>query len=85
VISLTRTLYVGNLPWATKEQDLQEIFGQYGQVLSARVITDRDSGRSKGFGFIEVDDDEGDRMIQEMNGRNIGERALVVNDAKPRE
>ncbi|RYD03442.1 hypothetical protein N752_19885 [Desulforamulus aquiferis] len=58
------TLYVGNLPWATKAEDLQDAFGQYGEVLSSRVITDRETGRSRGFGFVEVNDQDAEKWWQ---------------------
>ncbi|MDO7788263.1 RNA recognition motif domain-containing protein [Desulforamulus aquiferis] len=79
------TLYVGNLPWATKAEDLQDAFGQYGEVLSSRVITDRETGRSRGFGFVEVNDQDAEKMVAALNGTELGGRVITVNEAKSRE
>ncbi len=79
-----KKLYVGNLPYTTTDADLQDYFSKLGTVLSAKVITDRDSGRSKGFGFVEMENDaEADKAIAEMNGKDMGGRNLVVNEARP--
>ena len=79
-------LYVGNLAFNTTEQDLQEQFSQYGQIRSTSIITDRDTGRSRGFAFIELDSKESAQAaIQALNGRDLDGRALTVNEAKPRE
>lgn len=80
-----KTLYVGNLPWATKAEDLKEIFSQYGEVISSRVITDRETGRSRGFGFVEVTDEDFENMIAALNGTEMGGRVLTVNEAKAKE
>jgi cold-inducible RNA-binding protein len=81
----TVRLYVGSLPYNTTDQDLADLFGQIGQVLSATVITDRDSGRSKGFGFVEMSsDDEARTAIDQLNGANLGNRTIVVNEARER-
>jgi RNA recognition motif-containing protein len=78
-------LYVGSLPYQTTDQDLSDLFGQVGQVLSATVITDRDSGRSKGFGFVEMSDDQEARnAIDRLNGTTLGNRTIVVNEARER-
>ena len=82
---MVRTLYVGNLPWATKAEDLEKIFSEYGEVISSRVITDRETGRSRGFGFVEVADQDADSIIAALNGKDVEGRALTVNDAKARE
>ncbi len=82
---VVRTLYVGNLPWATKAEDLEEVFSQYGEVISTRVITDRETGRSRGFGFVEVADEDAENIIAALNGAEIGGRILTVNEAKTRE
>ena len=74
-------LYVGNLPWSTTDSDLTEMFGAYGTVESANVITDRESGRSRGFGFVEMDQASGQRAMQELNGRELESRSLKVNEA----
>jgi RNA recognition motif-containing protein len=75
-------LYVGNLSFETTESDLKELFQQMGAVETVRIITDRDTGRSKGFGFVEMQDG-GDKAIAEMNGKNFKGRALTVNEARP--
>ena len=79
-------IYVGNLPHATTESELSDTFSEYGSVTSASIITDRDTGKSRGFGFIEMPD-EGDaaKAVQELNGQELGGRALRVNEARPRE
>lgn len=82
---MTKTLYVGNLPWSTTEDDLAALFGATGEVKSARIITDRESGRSRGFGFVEVNDEDVERVITEMNGKDLGGREITVNEAKPRQ
>ncbi len=79
-------LYVGNLAFNTTEQDLQDQFSQYGQVSSASLITDRETGRSRGFAFVELDSKESAQTaIAGLNGKDLGGRALTVNEAKPRE
>lgn len=79
-------LYVGNLPYSTTDADLSEMFAEYGTIVSASVITDRDSGRSKGFGFVEIEeDDKAKAAIEALNGKEFGGRNLVVNEARPRE
>ncbi len=76
-------LYVGSLAYQTADQDLLDLFGQVGQVVSATVITDRDSGRSKGFGFVEMsNDDEARKAIEQLNGTTLGGRQIIVNEAR---
>lgn len=82
---MSKTLYVGNLPWSTTEEELKNIFASHGTVYSARIISDRNTGRSKGFGFVEVDDSAAARMIAELNNTEIKGRKIIVNEAKPRE
>ncbi|MCW2277115.1 RNA recognition motif domain-containing protein [Heliophilum fasciatum] len=82
---MARTLYVGNLPWATKPEQLTDLFAPYGEVISSRIITDRETGRSRGFGFVEVGDQEAERMVEAMNGAEFEGRQLTVNEAKPRQ
>ncbi len=74
-------IYVGNLPWSTTDADLEELFSSAGAVVSARVITDRESGRSRGFGFVEMSQEDGQKAIAEINGQQIDSRALKVNEA----
>ena len=78
-------IYVGNLPYSTTREDLEAIFGEFGAVESARVVIDRESGRSKGFGFVEMDAAAGKMAIENLNGKDIGGRKAVVNEARPRE
>jgi RNA recognition motif-containing protein len=78
-------LYVGNLPWTATEDDLRSAFETCGSVLSARIITERETGRSRGFGFVEVEDSDGNDLIQKMNGYVLGGRPLTVNEARQRE
>jgi len=78
-------LYVGNLPYQTTEQDLTDLFSRVGQVTFATVITDRDTGRSKGFGFIEMSDEEAQSAIDQLNGTTLGNRAILVNQARERQ
>jgi len=75
-------LYVGNLPWSTTNGDLEEIFAAVGNVDSAKVIADRETGRSRGFGFVEMSREDGNRAIAELNGREIESRPLRVNEAR---
>ena len=80
-----RKLYVGNLPYSVTEQSLQDTFAQFGTVESANVITDRDTGQSKGFGFVEMSSDsEAQKAIQELDGSSIEGRAIKVNEARPK-
>ncbi|MCI0391056.1 MAG: RNA-binding protein [Acidobacteria bacterium] len=79
-------LYVGNLSFNTMEQDLEENFSQFGEVLSVSIITDRDTGRSRGFAFVEMDSREtAQAAIQALNGAELDGRSLTVNEAKPRD
>ncbi len=79
-------LYVGNLPYSYRDSDMEQAFAQYGTVSSAKVMMERDTGRSKGFGFVEMSNDaEAQAAIAGMNGQQIGGRGLVVNEARPME
>ena len=79
-------LYVGNLPYSVRDQDLEQAFGQFGAVTSAKVMMERDTGRSKGFGFVEMASDaEAQAAINGMNGQPLGGRSIVVNEARPME
>jgi RNA recognition motif-containing protein len=82
VIRLKKKLYVGNLSFETTETELKDLFTQSGAVDTVRIITDRDTGRSKGFGFVEMQEG-GDKAIAEMNGKDFNGRALTVNEARP--
>jgi len=79
-------LYVGNLPYTVRDDDLSQSFGEFGTVTSAKVMMERDTGRSKGFGFVEMADDaQAQAAINGMNGQALGGRNLVVNEARPME
>ena len=79
-------LYVGNLPYTVRDEDLQQSFGQFGSVTSAKVMMERDTGRSKGFGFVEMGNDaEAQAAIGGMNGQSLGGRSITVNEARPME
>ncbi|HHV78012.1 MAG TPA: RNA-binding protein [Firmicutes bacterium] len=80
-----KTLYVGNLPWATTEDDLIKTFSPHVNVKSCRIITDRETGRSRGFGFVEVDDADVQKAISKLNGSVMAGREIIVNEAKPRQ
>jgi RNA recognition motif-containing protein len=77
-------IFVGNLPYSTTSSDLEALFGQHGTVQSAAVITDRETGRSRGFGFVEMPDDEARTAIEALNGYDVDGRNLTVNEARPR-
>lgn len=78
-------IYVGNLPFSTNDDDLRELFSQVGEVISARVITDRDTGRSRGFGFVEMSSaEDAQQAINRYHNFTMAERNLTVNEAKPR-
>src|SRR3954465_10587973 len=79
-------LYVGNLPYQVRDSDLEQAFGQFGQVTSAKVMMERETGRSKGFGFVEMgSDSEAQAALTGMNGQSLGGRSIVVNEARPME
>ena len=83
---MAKKLYVGNLSYNVDSSELEQLFAQHGQVVSAQIINDRDTGRSKGFGFVEMgDSNEATAAIAALNGQDHGGRALTVNEAKPRE
>jgi RNA recognition motif-containing protein len=79
-------IYVGNLPWSASDQEIADAFSQHGTVEKASIIVDRESGRSKGFGFVTMNDnEEANSAIEALNGYDLGGRALKVNEARPRE
>lgn len=77
-------LYIGNLPWSATEDELRSIFTEYGEVQSVAIITDRETGRSRGFGFIEMDDGSAQAAIQKVDGREMDGRPLNVSEARER-
>ena len=80
-----KKIYVGNLPWSATDASLREAFSPFGEVQSASVVTDRETGRSRGFGFVEMDESDADRAIRELDGRDLEGRAMRVNEARPKE
>jgi RNA recognition motif-containing protein len=81
-----KKLYVGNLPFSTTEEELREIFEQHGPTVSVRVITDRETGRSRGFGFVEfAEESNAEKALQALNGKDMGGRSLRVNEAQDRQ
>lgn len=83
---MSKKLFVGSLPWAVNDEALKEAFTQYGSVVSAKVVTDRQTGRSRGFGFVEMESDsEASAAIEALNGSDLNGRNIVVNEAKPKD
>lgn len=81
---MSKSIYVGNLPWSATEDEVQALFAEYGKVLSVKLVSDRETGRARGFGFVEMDDAEAQAAIEALDNHNFGGRALRVNEAKPR-
>jgi RNA recognition motif-containing protein len=79
---MVKSLYVGNLPWSASEEELRQAFEAHAPVTSARVIRDRETDRSRGFGFVEVEDNDAPKVIKEMNGFQFNGRSLIVNEAR---
>lgn len=83
---MVTNIYVGNLPFSTSEEQVREMFEAYGQVASVKLINDRETGRPRGFGFVEMEDDQGAKQaIEALNGADCGGRTMKVNEARPRE
>ena len=83
---MTTNIYVGNLSYGTEDRDLEDLFAPFGEITSARVITDRETGRSKGFGFVEMPDkSQAEAAIEALNDKEIDGRLLRINEARPRE
>jgi len=81
---MSKKMYVGNLPFSSTEDDLRDLFSQYGEVKSANIIYDRETGRSRGFGFVEMAEESADSAMEALNGNEFGGRTLRVNEARPR-
>jgi len=81
---MSKTLYVGNLPWKIRSEQLMEIASSYGEVLGARVIMEKETGRSKGYGFIEVKEEDVEKVMAGLNGKEVEGRELVVSEARER-
>ncbi len=79
-----KSLFVGNLSWSVTNEDLQKKFSEFGNVISARVVTDKLSGRSRGFGFVDMEDADAEKALAAMQGYKWGEREVTVNEAKPK-
>jgi RNA recognition motif-containing protein len=82
---LAKTLYVGNLPWTTTPEELSEFFSDYGEVISSRIIKEKETNRSRGFGFVEVADEVAETIVAQLDGKEFNGRPLTVNEAKPRQ
>ncbi len=82
---MTQKIYVGNLPFSSTDEEVRALFATYGEVLSCALPTDRDTGRPRGFGFVEMDDSNASQAIGALNGTEFGGRTLTVNEARPRE
>ena len=80
-----KKIYVGNLPYSATEDELRELFAQHGDVTSVSLVNDRETGRPRGFGFVEMADEDADSAIQALDGAQMGGRTLKVNEARPRE
>ncbi len=81
---MSNNLYVGNLPWSMTEDELVSAFEAHGRILSARIMTEKETGRSRGFGFVECEDDDADKLVKMMNGTTLGNREINVSIAKPK-
>ncbi len=79
-----KSIYVGNLPFSSTEEEVRDLFAAYGEVGSVKLISDRETGRPRGFGFVEMNDADADSAIQALNGKDLGGRTLRINEAQPR-
>jgi len=79
-----KSIFVGNLPWSTTDSDLSAMFAEFGNVISARVVSDKFTGKSRGFGFVDMEDADAEKAIAGMAGQKWGDRELTVNEAKPK-
>ncbi len=81
---MAKNIYVGNLPWSATEEEVRAAFESYGSVVSVKLIQDRETGRPRGFGFVEMEDQGSDEAIEALNGSDFGGRTIKVNEARPR-
>ena len=81
---MSKSIYVGNLPWSATEEEVRNLFAAHGNVLSVKLVSDRETGRARGFGFVEMDNQDASTAIKELDGANFGGRALRVNEAQPK-
>ncbi len=82
---MSKSLYVGNLPWSATEDDVRDLFASYGEVLSVNLISDRETGRARGFGFVEMADADAPKAVEALDNYSFNGRNLKVNEARPRE
>ncbi|NDV21812.1 RNA-binding protein [Desulfovibrio sp. JC022] len=82
---MSKNIYVGNLPWSASEEDVRSAFEEFGEVVSVKLINDRETGRPRGFGFVEMEDNGAIKAIESLDGTDFGGRNLKVNEARPRE
>ncbi len=81
---MSKSIYVGNLPWAATEEQVRELFAPYGEVIGVKLVNDRETGRARGFGFVEMEDADAEKAIEKLDNSSFGGRTLRVNEAKPR-
>lgn len=81
---MAKSIYVGNLPWSSTEEQVRDLFAEYGNVHSVKLVNDRETGRARGFGFVEMDEAAAEAAIEALDNQNFGGRTLRVNEAKPR-
>lgn len=81
---MSKSIYVGNLPWAATEEQVRDLFAEHGNVISVKLVSDRETGRARGFGFVEMEDADADNAIEALDNFSFGGRTLRVNEAKPR-
>ena len=81
---MSKSIYVGNLPWSAQEEQVRNLFSAYGSVISVNIVTDRETGRARGFGFVEMDDADAAAAVQALDGKELDGRALRVNEAQPK-
>ena len=81
---MSKSLYVGNLPWSATEEEIRDLFATHGEISSVKLISDRETGRARGFGFVEIDADSAATAVEALDGTSFGGRTLRVNEAQPR-
>lgn len=81
---MSKSIYVGNLPWSATEEQVRELFAPHGDVISVKLVSDRETGRARGFGFVEMEDADAEKAIEALDNFSFGGRTLRVNEAKPR-
>lgn len=82
---MSKNIYVGNLPWSMTEDDVRDAFAAFGEVISVKLVNDRETGRPRGFGFVEMEDQGADSAIESLDGTDFGGRNIKVNEARPRQ